>query len=723
MQHSDRKSPAASGPGGVRLRVAVPSACAAAVALVVLISVAPMSALWFLSLRTLGETTTATVQSQSAAYRACIVARARSDLLSRMAAPFQLLRFMSDVFDFALFAGTAARAAPELHRQAMGWVNGAGKHHYSERWGHFTMYDCPNATPAAKCPLQTFAYSSAHPGDPSRAELSSTAPWTYTTTNWYSTGLSTQVNFSEPVWAIQMSVDGLSMNVAVRAAPEGDARLAAANATIVQAMLIFNSTFFTDVLAQTKLTEHAWAVLVSSRMHIVSATPGVVVKDAAGTTVYALASPNASVAAAVRRWAQLCGRVGDVATTEGLRDASFDLGDADEHLVEVSNVTRGLVTLWVVLGVPRRDFLGDVDRKNADAQARTRATVAAVVGCEAAFLLACVAASTAAGCAFVRPLTKIVKRMQRVSRMSLLDLGDLGVSSCFQELRMLEAETNTMSGAIGSFGKYVPTTVVAYLLRNRIEAVVGMRKMTATVLFLDIANFTRTMEEQGIAVVLPVLERMFEEFSNIITRNRGVIDKYIGDAIMALWGCPEAVPQPERLACTAVVEMREALAAMNETFASVYGVQMAIRIGLHSGELYAGNVGCSTRLNYTVLGNSVNLASRLEPLNKEFGTLCLATDAVRGHNEDAMAFRCLGPVAVKGFAQCIRVHEFVGEQRALQDRERERLQAYLAVDRALVQECVPKEAVALLRQYVQTHCGDTTARCVLCNVELDNRAL
>eukprot|EP00727_Mastigamoeba_balamuthi_P003176 m51a1_g12856 putative guanylate cyclase (483) ;mRNA; r:526-3071 len=169
------------------------------------------------------------------------------------------------------------------------------------------------------------------------------------------------------------------------------------------------------------------------------------------------------------------------------------------------------------------------------------------------------------------------------------------------------------------------------------------------------------MDSHGADTLICILEEMFDTMSNILEENGAIIDKYIGDSIMALWGCPEAVEKSELRSCKAVLEIHSALAQMNSRFAKSYGIEMGIRVGWHSGPVYAGNVGSSNRLNYTVLGNSVNLASRLEALNKEMGTHFCVTDSIRDKCSVRYAFRCLGSIRIRGFASAVMVHEFLGE--------------------------------------------------------------
>ncbi|KAH3764636.1 adenylate cyclase [Pelomyxa schiedti] len=191
------------------------------------------------------------------------------------------------------------------------------------------------------------------------------------------------------------------------------------------------------------------------------------------------------------------------------------------------------------------------------------------------------------------------------------------------------------------------------------------------------------MDTYGPQIIIEVLSVMFESFSTIITTNSGTIDKYIGDAIMALWGCPESIEDPEMCACVAVDQILEELAKLNVIFLHKFNIKMRVRIGLHSGEVRAGNVGSSQRLNYTVLGNTVNLAARLEPLNKELSTSVLVTDSIRKETGQAFSFRALGRINVRGFKEPILVHEFLGANPKIDSKTQLLLQQFSGVDDAL----------------------------------------
>eukprot|EP00727_Mastigamoeba_balamuthi_P003670 m51a1_g1330 putative adenylate guanylate cyclase (415) ;mRNA; r:286291-290206 len=172
----------------------------------------------------------------------------------------------------------------------------------------------------------------------------------------------------------------------------------------------------------------------------------------------------------------------------------------------------------------------------------------------------------------------------QMHRISLLDFAHVDRSafttprrSSISEVNILERETKRVSETLAAFSKYVPIVVVQSLIKKKLRPSVGVREMQATILFLDVVNFTAAMDTRGADTLICILEEMFDTMTNILEDNGAIIDKYIGDSIMALWGCPEAVDKAELRSCKAVCEMHSSLANMNERFIKTYGLEMGIR--------------------------------------------------------------------------------------------------------------------------------------------------
>lgn len=198
------------------------------------------------------------------------------------------------------------------------------------------------------------------------------------------------------------------------------------------------------------------------------------------------------------------------------------------------------------------------------------------------------------------------------------------------------------------FAQYVPRKIADALIADRglLEPV----ERKATVIFVDIANFTKMTETMGAARTVTILNEFFEETTNCISRNDGVVTQFIGDAVMATFNIPVEDPEHERHAVTAAREIVELAAASHFD-----GHQLSVRIGICTGTVIGGSVGGGGRQCYTVYGDTVNLASRLENLNKEYSTSILAAETTVQGLPDT-EFRQVGRVEVRGFSEPVSIY-------------------------------------------------------------------
>lgn len=213
----------------------------------------------------------------------------------------------------------------------------------------------------------------------------------------------------------------------------------------------------------------------------------------------------------------------------------------------------------------------------------------------------------------------------------------------------------------GWFGAYVSPAVVAQLVRNPDALKLGGERRELTVYFSDLAGFTTLSERLPPDQLVSLMNTFLEALSEEVLRHGCYLDKYIGDAIMAVFGSPEPLENHALAACRAALDSRQRLAVLNEQLAREHGVRLGMRIGINTGDMIVGNVGSAKKRNYTVLGDAVNLASRLEGANKEFGTDILLGPATAAALGGALVTRPLAHLQVKGKAQAVEVHELVGE--------------------------------------------------------------
>jgi adenylate cyclase len=166
------------------------------------------------------------------------------------------------------------------------------------------------------------------------------------------------------------------------------------------------------------------------------------------------------------------------------------------------------------------------------------------------------------------------------------------------------------------------------------------------------------------------------KMTDVILEHRGVVDKYIGDAVMAFWGAPAPTESHALEACLTVLDQQAAMEAMNERFRAEGRPALRVRVGLCTGPATIGNMGSTQRFAYTAMGDTVNLASRLEGANKFFGTYVMMSDATRKAAGDAVVARRLGKVQVVGKGIPTTVHQLLGRPGDLSQQDLKRLQMY-----------------------------------------------
>jgi adenylate cyclase len=212
-----------------------------------------------------------------------------------------------------------------------------------------------------------------------------------------------------------------------------------------------------------------------------------------------------------------------------------------------------------------------------------------------------------------------------------------------------------------AFNRYFSPHVVADILDNSAQVELGGKMLEATAFFSDIKDFTSFAERTTPKELVHFLNEYFSVASEVILRNEAMLDKYIGDAVMAIFGAPIPHKDNARVASLTALEVQEALAQYHTRPDRPPESPVFItRIGLHTGNMVIGNIGSSSRLDYTAIGDTVNVASRLEGVNKVFGTRIILSETTYDQASDAIAARPLDFLRVKGKAIPIRIFELVG---------------------------------------------------------------
>lgn len=348
--------------------------------------------------------------------------------------------------------------------------------------------------------------------------------------------------------------------------------------------------------------------------------------------------------------------VGDPVVADALRrhaatgEATFEapLGPEGKlYMASILPFENGFGQVWSVgVVVERSELLGPLAANSL------RILAAGVVAMILAILA--IAALTRP---LTRPLQKVVEETEKIRRFDLS--GDFSVRSNFIEIQQLTEAVRTTKRSLRSFSAYVPTDLVRQIVAEG-NASAGTRRQPVTVMFTDIAGFTGISEGLSAEVLVESLNAYFQALSRCIHDTDGVVDKYIGDAVMALWNAPRRDPGHVANACRAALACRDAGVALAEAWEASGRPGFRTRFGLHTGDAVVGNVGGEDRIQYSAFGERVNLASRLEGLNKVYGTDILVTeDVVRGAGGD-FVFRPLDTVVVMGGSRPARIFELVG---------------------------------------------------------------
>jgi adenylate cyclase len=295
----------------------------------------------------------------------------------------------------------------------------------------------------------------------------------------------------------------------------------------------------------------------------------------------------------------------------------------------------------VVILTPTSDFVGSLERTNR----QMIFLIGALTGIE---LLLIYFFSKQLS----RPIEGISQGLRAVEELSFANATP--ATSNIKEIRELQTAVGLFETSLRSFSSFVPLDVVRKLIKTGVPLTLGVEQRFMTVLFADLKDFSTLAEKMAPNDLLNQLSVYFEAVSQAIAEEHGTVDKFIGDGIMAFWGAPAHRPDHVLRACCGALRAVHRMRQINETWNAEGRQPLTLRIGLHCADVLVGNVGSSKRLSYTVMGDGVNVAARLEGTNKNFGTsICISDSMVDEAGGDVVA-RPIKKVQVKG-----RKHEFM----------------------------------------------------------------
>jgi class 3 adenylate cyclase len=217
-----------------------------------------------------------------------------------------------------------------------------------------------------------------------------------------------------------------------------------------------------------------------------------------------------------------------------------------------------------------------------------------------------------------------------------------------------------LQNTLQSLAQYIPIGVVRDLVESGRPLSLGVESRELTIMFCDLENFSSMAQKFSADSVLDHLTAFFSCATDAIGQERGTVDKFIGDEVMAFWGAPNALADHQLRACAAALRITRRMEKLNALWKTEGKETLHVRTGLHCSEVLVGNIGSNERISYTAIGDGVNIAARLEGVNKQFGTSICLSDSVYSHVADHVVARPLQMVSVKGRLGEFMVYELLG---------------------------------------------------------------
>jgi adenylate cyclase len=325
------------------------------------------------------------------------------------------------------------------------------------------------------------------------------------------------------------------------------------------------------------------------------------------------------------------------------------------YLMSVASLLEERTQGWLVaIVVPEAHYLGDLEASRRRMMGITGLLMlGAVVG----------------GAMFLRAMRRDLGRL--IGSTTRLRSFDFAPSKAerggFRDVQAATDSLEQAKTALRALGKYVPLDLVRQLYDARLEPSLGGQIEDVTMMFSDIEGFTTISEQLSPNALAVALGAYLEAMTREIHATGGIIDKYTGDGVMALWNTPRRCEHQAERACAAALACQEAARALFASPAWRGLAPWVTRFGIHRADVTVGHFGAPDRMSFTAMGDGVNLASRLESLNKQYGTRILVSAAVEAEARRGFRFRHLDRVAVKGKREGVEIFELLGARDAFLD--------------------------------------------------------
>jgi adenylate cyclase len=313
------------------------------------------------------------------------------------------------------------------------------------------------------------------------------------------------------------------------------------------------------------------------------------------------------------------------------------------------------------------------------------------------------------------PLEKLATKVAAIEDMTGEELPP--PRSAVQEISVLSKAIDTLGATVQSFAAFVPMGLVRQLINSERRLELGGHSRFLTIFFSDLEAFSTLSEEIPTQELLVRVSAYLEVVTRAIELEAGTIDKFIGDGAMAFWGAPALLEDHAWRACVAALRIQQGMTRLNEGWQQQEFKPLKVRIGIHSDAVLVGNIGSRQRMGYTVLGDGVNVAARLEGINKEYGTRVCISHSVFQEAGERLCVRPIEDVTVKGRRGKIAIYELMGAFGAGAELEPDAATVRLARLTRLAHEPLIHGDIALAisryREILEEFPGDTVSRALI----------
>lgn len=398
-----------------------------------------------------------------------------------------------------------------------------------------------------------------------------------------------------------------------------------------------------EFLNVNRISEHSISLILDGQMRVIAAsTIGAEPADAGNkaniTQITDMVSPVPRQALMALPSSQFKG---------GFQFAGGEDGSA--YMASLSDARIKVPTDWRVLVIaPAQDFLKDITDNNR-----------LIAGIGAAAIAIQLLMIYGLSRRIARPLEQLAQQVDDIEQLKFAQDAPPTRSS-FSEIDRLAKSVDRMRKAIGAFAAFVPVDLVRGLMKSGQQLELGGRSRFLTIMFCDLESFSTLSENSPSQELLLRVSKYLEISTHAINEEMGTVDKFIGDGVMAFWGAPNTLDDHAYRACCAALKIQERMDTMNLEWERQGLAPLKVRIGIHSDSVLVGNIGSLERMSYTVMGDGVNVAARLEGVNKELGTRICISKAVFREAGEKLQLRSLNEVTVKGRKSSIEIYELLG---------------------------------------------------------------